>query len=47
MAYVFTETLKVGDVVNNPRCPWHGDQDYIFSQVKDDVSYYYDTNQNC
>jgi len=31
-------------VVNNPRCPWHGDQDYIYSQVKDDVAFY-DTNR--
>ena len=37
--YVFSDfDLKM--IVNNPRCPWHGDQDYIYSKVKDDVSFY-------
>ena len=34
----YSTDFKVGDIVNNPRCPWHGDQDYIFSKVKEDVS---------
>ena len=37
--YVYTD-FDLKQIVNNPRCPWHGDQDYIFSKVKDDVSYY-------
>ena len=37
--YVYNDfDLKM--IVNNPRCPWHGDQDYIYSKVKDDVSFY-------
>ena len=27
-------------IVNNPRCPWHGDQDYIYSKVKEHVAFY-------
>ena len=38
-SYVYGE-FGLKDIVNNARCPWHGDQDYIFSKVKDDVSYY-------
>jgi len=37
--YVYTD-FDLKQIINNPRCPWHGDQDYIFSKVKDDVSYY-------
>lgn len=41
--YVFADfDLKM--IVNNPRCPWHGDQDYIYSKIKDDVAFY-DTNR--
>ena len=38
-SYVFKE-FDTKQIVNNARCPWHGDQDYIFSKVKDDVNYY-------
>ena len=38
-SYVFKE-FDIKQIVNNARCPWHGDQDYIFSKVKDDVNYY-------
>jgi len=42
-AYVYNEfDLKM--IVNNPRCPWHGDQDYIYAKVKDDVAFY-DSNR--
>ena len=37
--YVYSE-FDVKQIVNNPRCLWHGDQDYIFSKIKDDVAYY-------
>jgi hypothetical protein len=38
-SYVFKE-FDIKQIVNNARCPWHGDQDYIFSKVKTDVNYY-------
>jgi len=38
-SYVYKD-FDLKQIINNPRCPWHGDQDYIFSKVKDDVSYY-------
>ena len=38
-SYVFKE-FDTKQIVNNARCPWHGDQDYIFSKVKTDVNYY-------
>ena len=41
--YVY-KNFDLKSVVNNPRCPWHGDQDYIYSQIKDDVAFY-DTNR--
>ena len=37
--YVY-KNFDLKSVVNNPRCPWHGDQDYIYSQIKDDVAFY-------
>lgn len=37
--YVYRD-FDLKQIVNNPRCPWHGDQDYIFSKVKTDVNYY-------
>jgi len=37
--YVYRE-FDLKQIVNNPRCPWHGDQDYIYSKIKDDVAYY-------
>jgi len=37
--YVYKDfDLKM--IVNNPRCPWHGDQDYIYSKVKEYVAFY-------
>jgi len=36
---VYTE-FDVKDVTSNPRCPWPGDQDYIYEKVKESVSFY-------
>ena len=41
--YVYKQ-FDLKQIVNNPRCPWHGDQDYIYEKVKDDVAFY-DTNR--
>jgi len=37
--YVYRE-FDLKQIVNNPRCPWHGDQDYIWEKVKEHVSFY-------
>ncbi len=31
--YVYRD-FDLKQIVNNPRCPWHGDQDYIYEKVK-------------
>jgi len=38
-AYVYNE-FDPKSIIDNPRCPWHGDQDYIFEKVKNDVAFY-------
>mgnify|MGYP000135330981 FL=1 len=37
--YVYTD-FDLKQIINNPRCPWHGDQDYIYSKVKEHVAFY-------
>jgi lipopolysaccharide biosynthesis glycosyltransferase len=38
-AHVYNE-FDPNSIINNPRCPWHGDQDYIFEKVKNNVAFY-------